>query len=49
LLSFSNDLFGLVDCPRRALANALEPIGLESNGAGATLNWRLRYIDLEVL
>jgi SAM-dependent methyltransferase len=49
LLTFSNDLFGLVDCPKRALANALEAIGLKGGPDGAVLDWRLRYVDLEVL
>jgi SAM-dependent methyltransferase len=49
LLEFSNDLFGLMNCPRRLLANALEAIGLTSGADGASLDWRLRYIDLEVV
>jgi SAM-dependent methyltransferase len=49
LFAFSSDLFGLVECPRRGLANALEEIGLSSVENGAALDWRLRYIDLEVL
>jgi SAM-dependent methyltransferase len=49
LLEFSADLFGVVDCPRRALGSALEEIGLRDTEAGAELDWRLRYIDIEVL
>jgi SAM-dependent methyltransferase len=49
LLDFSGDLFGVVNCPRRALAAALEEVGIEGDAAGTVLNWRLRYIDLEVL
>jgi cyclopropane fatty-acyl-phospholipid synthase-like methyltransferase len=49
LFAFSGNLFGLVDCPRRALAHALEEIGLRETESGAELDWRLRYIDLRVL
>jgi hypothetical protein len=49
LLDFCGDLFGVVNCPRRALATALEDIGIDAGARGARLDWRLRYIDLEVL
>jgi SAM-dependent methyltransferase len=49
LLTFSGNLFGLMDCPRKALMEALGPIGLGHGEKGACLAWRLRYIDLEVL
>jgi hypothetical protein len=49
LLDFCSDLFGVVNCPRRALAAALEEVGIDGDASGVRLAWRLRYIDLEVL
>jgi SAM-dependent methyltransferase len=50
LLKFCNDLFGLTDCPRTALSDALDRfVGIEENPDGTVrLNWRLVYIDIRV-
>ena len=49
LLDFCNNLFGLIDCPREVLRSHLaELVGLSRDGAAHVVNWRLRYIDLEI-
>lgn len=49
LLDFCNNLFGLIGCPREELRSQLaELVGLSRDGASHVVDWRLRYIDLEV-
>jgi SAM-dependent methyltransferase len=47
LLNFAADLFGLVAYPRGDLHKALQKVGIAKSGEGVSLNWRLRYVDLE--
>lgn len=48
LLEFCNGLFGLVDCPRAALLEALsEHVGVRRADDGCWLDWELLYIDLQ--
>jgi len=47
MLDFCAQLFGLVDCPREALLRALrDEVGIERNGTGVRLEWRLLYVDI---
>lgn len=47
MLEFCAQLFGLVDCPPEALLRALrDEVGIERNGAGVRLKWRLLYVDI---
>lgn len=47
MLDFCTQLFGLVDCPPEALLRALRDcVGIERNGEGLRLDWRLLYVDL---
>ena len=48
MLEFCNDLFGLVDCPRQDLRDALaSQIGFHQQGGQILLEWRLLYADLQ--
>lgn len=48
MLDFCNDLFGLVDCPRQALRDALSShVGFHRQGSQILLEWRLLYADLQ--
>jgi SAM-dependent methyltransferase len=47
MLDFCNDLFGLRDCPRARLLDALERyVGVDRNGTRTALRWHLTYVDL---
>jgi len=48
LLDFAADLFGLVKYPRAGLVRELAPHISESKSE-AVLDWKLRYVDLEVI
>lgn len=48
LLRFCNDLFGLEDCPRDALEEALGSlVGIREEDGHVWLDWRLLYVDLQ--
>ncbi|WP_133478190.1 class I SAM-dependent methyltransferase [Cognatilysobacter segetis] len=48
MLAFCSDLFGLSDCPRQALLDALaRDVGIDATGDGICLRWRLTYVDVQ--
>lgn len=48
MLDFCDGLFGLVDCPREALHDALrEHVGFHHELDKVVLHWRLLYVDLQ--
>lgn len=47
MLEFCAGLFGLRDCPRALLLEALEQqVGVDRSGGRTLLNWRLTYVDI---